>query len=67
MRYAGEKVEVTQELLDKQNELCEAFDLPKHTVIEQTEPAAENTNGDQKQPEEPKGKAGGKAAKTDDL
>ena len=34
MRYAGEKVEVTQELLDKQNELCEKFDLPKHTVVE---------------------------------
>lgn len=67
MCYAGEKVEVTQELLDKQNELCEKFDLPKHTVVEQVETATETTNGDQKQTEEPKGKAGGKAAKTDDL
>ena len=34
MRYAGEKVEISQEMLDKQNELCEKFDLPKHTVVE---------------------------------
>ena len=34
MRYAGEKVEISQEMLDKQNELCENFDLPKHTVAE---------------------------------
>ena len=34
MCYAGEKVEISQEMLDKQNELCEKFDLPKHTVVE---------------------------------
>ena len=34
MRYAGDKVEISQELLDKQNKLCEKFDLPKHTVVE---------------------------------
>lgn len=34
MRYAGEKVEISQEMLDTQNELCEKFDLPKHTVVE---------------------------------
>ena len=34
MRYAGEKVEISQEMLNKQNELCEKFDLPKHTVVE---------------------------------
>ena len=34
MRYAGEKVEISQEMLDKQNELCEKFDLPKHTVVD---------------------------------
>ena len=39
MRYAGEKVEISQELLDKQNELCEKFDLPKHTVVETTKEA----------------------------
>lgn len=49
MRYAGEKVEISQEMLDKQNELCEKFDLPKHTVVETTKqgkeakPAAEQT------------------------
>ena len=49
MRYAGEKVEISQEMLDKQNELCENFDLPKHTVIEtakqdeEAKPAAEQT------------------------
>lgn len=42
MRYAGDKVEISQEMLDKQNELCEKFDLPKHTVVEtakETKPA----------------------------
>ena len=46
MRYAGEKVEISQELLDKQNELCEKFDLPKHTVVEtakEAKPTAEQT------------------------
>ena len=46
MRYAGEKVEISQELLDKQNELCEKFDLPKHTLVEtakEAKPAAEQT------------------------
>ena len=33
LRYAGEKVEVSKELLDAQNNLCETFDLPKHTVL----------------------------------
>lgn len=45
MRYAGEKVEISQEMLDKQNELCEKFDLPKHTVVEtakEAKPVAAN-------------------------
>ena len=41
MRYAGEKVEISQEMLDKQNELCEKFDLPKHTVVETAKQANE--------------------------
>lgn len=41
MRYAGEKVEISQEMLDKQNELCEKFDLPKHTVLETAKQAKE--------------------------
>lgn len=45
MRYAGDKVEISQEMLDKQNELCEKFDLPKHTVVEtakETKPKKED-------------------------
>lgn len=34
LRYAGEKLEISKELLDKHNELAEKFDLPKHTVVE---------------------------------
>ena len=51
MRYAGDKVEISQELLDKQNKLCEKFDLPKHTVVEpakqvkEVKPAAEKEDG----------------------
>ena len=41
MRYAGEKVEISQELLDKQNELCEKFDLPKHTLVKTAKPGKE--------------------------
>ena len=43
MRYAGEKVEISQEMLDKQNELCEKFDLPKHTVVETAKKEAKET------------------------
>lgn len=66
MRYAGEKVEISQELLDKQNELCEKFDLPKHTVVEtakEAKPAAEQTA----QTETAKEKKPATAKKEDDL
>lgn len=36
LHYAGEKLEITKELLDKHNELSEKFDLPKHTVVPST-------------------------------
>ena len=35
LRFAGDKIEVTQEFLDKQNEICDKADLPKHVVVEQ--------------------------------
>ena len=66
MRYAGEKVEISQELLDKQNELCEKFDLPKHTLVEtakEAKPAAEQPET-AKQGKEAKPAA---AKKEDDL
>lgn len=61
MRYAGEKVEISQEMLDKQNELCEKFDLPKHTVVETAKEAQPETA---KQGKEAKPAA---AKKEDDL
>ena len=75
MRYAGEKVEISQELLDKQNELCEKFDLPKHTLVEtakqgkEAKPAAEQTAQPEttKQGKEAKPAAEQTAKKEDDL
>ena len=75
MRYAGEEAEVSQELLDEQNALCEKFDLPKHTVVEPTKqgkeakPAAEQTAQTEptKQDKEAKPAAEQTAKKADDL
>ena len=64
MRYAGEKVEISQETLDKQNELCEKFDLPKHTVVETAKQGEETKPATAKQGKETKPAT---AKKEDDL
>lgn len=66
MRYAGEKVEISQEMLDKQNELCEKFDLPKHTVVETAKEAKPATANEAK-PATAKEAKPATAKKEDDL
>ena len=67
MRYAGEKVEISQELLDAQNELCAKFDLPKHTVVEPAKQDKEEKPEPAKQGKEAKPAAEQTAKKEDDL
>ena len=66
MRYAGEKVEISQEMLDKQNELCDKFDLPKHTVVETAKEAKPATAKEAK-PATAKEAKPATAKKEDDL